>query len=270
MKIEFCEFSREVARYTGKKFHLKGFRNRDTRISYKSSTDIVTSVDVASEKYIIDCIRKKYPSHSIIAEEGGSSDRDSDYIWIIDPLDGTNNFAHGIAHYCVSIAVFSREENRIISGVVYEPNRDEMFHAFAEGGSFLNGEKINVSVIGDLGISILATGFPYDKKDFRINNMKQIEGFISEIQCLRRNGSAALDLCYVASGRFEGYWEGMLNDWDIAAGILICREAGGRVTDYKGNDFAVSSKEIAASNSIIHDSMLNILEKNTDYYPNEI
>jgi len=255
---ELTGFAVELCRGAGS-ILLSGFRSKSTRISYKSRTDMVTNIDRESEEFIVSAIKKKYPDHSIVAEEGSRRDSSGEFKWYIDPLDATNNYAHGIPFFCVSIGVHSSKENRIVSGAVYDPFHDEMFHSSFGGGARCNDEKIQVSNTQDIGIALLATGFPYAKEDMERNNLRQLNAFLPQIQCIRRLGSAALDLCYLASGRIDGYWEPLLHPWDTAAGSLIVEEAGGRVTKYNGDTFDPEYPEILASNGILHDRMIGIL-----------
>jgi len=255
---ELTEFAIELCRSAGT-ILLSGFRSKTTKISYKSRTDMVTNIDRESEEFIVSEIKSAFPDHSIIAEEGNRKDSSGGFTWYIDPLDATNNFAHGIPFFCVSIGVYSSLENRIVSGAVYDPFHDEMFHSCCEGGSFCNDEKIHVSNTQDIGIALLSTGFPYAKENMEKNNLRQLNVFLPKIQCIRRLGSAALDLCYLASGRIDGYWEPMLHPWDTAAGSLIVTEAGGRVTKYNGDPFDPEFPEILASNGILHDRMIEII-----------
>lgn len=255
---ELTEFAVELCRRAGS-ILLSGFRSKSTRISYKSRTDIVTNIDRESEEFIVSEVKRAFPDHSIIAEEGNRKEAHGGYKWYIDPLDATNNYAHGIPFFCVSIGVYSSREERIVSGAVYDPFHDEMFHSFYGGGAYCNGERIRVSETADIGIALLATGFPYAKEDMERNNLREFNAFLPKIQCVRRLGSAALDLCYLASGRIDGYWEPMLHPWDTAAGSLIVTEAGGRVTKYNGDPFDPEFPEILASNGILHDRMLDII-----------
>lgn len=255
---ELTEFAIELCRSAGA-ILLSGFRSKSTKISYKSRTDMVTNIDRESEDFIVSEIKRVFPDHSIVAEEGNRKDSCGGFTWYIDPLDATNNYAHGIPFFCVSIGVYSLEEKCVVSGAVYDPLHDEMFHSFYKGGSFCNGEKIHVSNTSDIGIALLATGFPYAKEDMEKNNLKQLNVFLPKIQCIRRLGSAALDLCFLAAGRIDGYWEPMLHPWDTAAGSLIVTEAGGRVTRYNGEPFNPEFPEILASNGILHDRMIGII-----------
>lgn len=238
---------------------MSGFRSESTVISYKSRTDLVTNIDKESEEYIVSAIKNKFKLHSVIAEEGSGRETDSEYVWYVDPLDATNNFAHGIPFFCVSIGVYSKIEKGIVCGAVFDPCHNEMFYAVKGKGAFCNGLPLKVSGIDDMGIALLATGFPYAKDDMERNNLKEFNRFLPGIQCIRRMGSAALDLCSVAAGRIDGYWEPLLKSWDTAAGSLIVQEAGGTVTKYDGSEYDPEYPEILASNSLLHKKMIQIL-----------
>jgi myo-inositol-1(or 4)-monophosphatase len=227
-------------------------------IGHKGSINLVTDVDLASEKLIREAIGTHYPRHEVLAEEGGLSESSSEYRWIVDPLDGTTNYAHGYPVFCVSIALECRGE--VVVGVVYDPMRDELFTAERGTGAALNNRSIRVSKTGALLESILSTGFPYDIKTSTLTNLNHWENFAMNAQALRRDGAAALDLCYVACGRFDGFWELNLSPWDTAAGALIASEAGGLVTDFAGGVFSNYKPEIVASNGLIHQRMIEVLE----------
>jgi myo-inositol-1(or 4)-monophosphatase len=227
------------------------------RIAYKGKVNLVTQVDRLSEREIVGFLRKRFPEHGFLAEEGGSSRRASEFTWIIDPLDGTTNYAHGYRSYCVSIAL--SRAGRVVLGVVYDPNLEELFTAVRGGGAFLNGRRISVSSTRSLSRSLLATGFPYDVRESANNNLDHFANFALRAQAVRRAGSAALDLCHTACGRFDGYWELKLGAWDVAAGALAVVEAGGRVTDFKAGGFEIHTKELLASNGRIHRQMLDVL-----------
>ena len=223
-------------------------------IDYKGAIDLVTSVDRECERRIVDVLRRHFPTHSILAEEEtdqvGTEDR---HRWIIDPLDGTTNFAHGYPQFSVSIAMECDDE--VILGLVYDPLRDECFKAVRGEGATLNGSSIQVSAVKELDKALLATGFPYDRRgkaDFYLSFFKE---FMTRSQGIRRNGSAALDLCYVACGRIDGFWELQLRPWDTAAGSLIVTEAGGKLSDFSGGQFSIRSNETLASNGVIHGEM---------------
>ncbi|MFH1624963.1 MAG: inositol monophosphatase family protein [Pseudomonadota bacterium] len=205
---------------------------KSIKIDFKGERNLVTDIDRASEKTIIEIIRKKYPDHRILTEESQVKNGTSPYRWIIDPLDGTTNYAHGYPSFCVSIAL--ERKGYVLLGVVYDPILEELFTAEKGNGASLNGGKISVSSTDTLAHSMLATGFPYDLRESQNNNLVHFNNFIMAAQAIRRPGSAALDLCYVAMGRFDGFWELKLSPWDVAAGSLIVGEAGGVVTDFRG------------------------------------
>jgi myo-inositol-1(or 4)-monophosphatase len=227
-------------------------------IHHKGSIDLVTDVDLASERLIREAISTYYPRHEILAEEGGLSESGSEYRWIVDPLDGTTNYAHGYPIFCVSIALECRGE--VVLGVVYDPMRDELFTAERGGGAALNNRSIHVSKTAELMQGLLSTGFPYDIKTSKLTNLDHWANFAMNAQALRRDGAAALDLCYVACGRFDGFWELNLSPWDTAAGALIVTEAGGGVTNFTGGPFSNYEPEVVASNGLIHGSMLEVLK----------
>lgn len=226
-------------------------------IDYKGVIDLVTSVDRDCERKIIEVIRRGFPDHSILAEEETNiQNAQCAYRWIIDPLDGTTNFAHGYPQFCVSIAL--EQSSQVIFGLVYDPVRDERFEAALGQGATLNGEALCVSTVSELDKALLATGFPYDRRKFADFYLSYFKEFMIRCQGIRRAGSAALDLCYVACGRFDGYWELKLKPWDIAAGALILAEAGGRLSDFSGGRFSIDGRETLASNRLIHEEMVHI------------
>ena len=226
-------------------------------ISKKGIIDLVTEADIASEKRITDIIRASFPDHEILAEESGRHHGDDSARWIIDPLDGTVNFAHNLPIYCVSIAFALKSQVKM--GLVFNPFNGELFSAIKGHGAFLNDNPITVSPPKDLNDSLLATGFPYDVRSRLDNVTKRLKACLSAAQGVRRLGSAALDLCYVACGRFDGFWEENLKPWDMAAGALIVQEAGGRVTDFNDQPFDILQKQTLATNSHIHPHVLNLL-----------
>jgi myo-inositol-1(or 4)-monophosphatase len=258
MTYDYIDFAREISGEAGT-ILLKGFRSAKTVISYKSRTDLVTDADRASEKHLVERISKRFPDHDIIAEEGSRKEAAGDFIWYVDPLDGTNNYAHGLPFFCVSIGVYSVKLKQVVAGVVYNPYLEELFTAVRGGGAFLNDKPIRVSMLDDIGVSLVATGFPYDKATSENNNLKEFNRIILRIQGIRRMGSAAIDLSYVACGRIDGYWEGKLKSWDMAAGSLIVEEAGGRVSTYKGSPFNPEFPEIVATNGAIHNQLISLL-----------
>jgi myo-inositol-1(or 4)-monophosphatase len=229
------------------------------KIQYKGEIDPVTEIDLLCEQEVIGRIQKAFPDHAFLAEESGTTDGDADHLWVIDPLDGTVNYAHGYPCYCVSIGYQCKGE--VVVGVVYNPCLDELFVAEKGQGATLNGKPIAVSTITDLKQSLLATGFPYDINQSSDNNLEHFQNFITACQAIRRPGSAAMDLCYTAMGRFEGFWEMKLHPWDYAAGWLMIEEAGGTVTRFDGSPFQMGDRSILTSNGHIHQAMVDILMK---------
>ncbi|MGI5836077.1 MAG: inositol monophosphatase family protein [Chloroflexota bacterium] len=224
-------------------------------IHFKGDIDLVTDADRQAEATIVSLIRSRFPDHEILAEEGSGSGgtASSSYRWIIDPLDGTTNYAHRYPHFAVSIAV--EQAGAIIVGTVYDPVLGELFEARVGEGAYLNGRPLQVSSVDRLLRALLCTGFPYDRKLFK-PCLNRWEYFIRRSQAVRRDGSAALDVCYVAAGRFDGYWEEHLAPWDVAAGVLIVREAGGMVTGLQGQEPDIYRGGIVASNGLIHAELL--------------
>lgn len=254
---DFRNVAIEAALKAGKVL-LKNF-GRANKVSYKGEINLVTEIDHLSEKIIVDHLHKNFEEHAIITEEIYSLKKDSEYQWLVDPLDGTTNYAHGFPVFCVSIGL--SWEKRIILGVVYQPVLKEIFVAQKGKGSFLNGRKIRVSRTTKLTRSLLATGFPYDIRTSPNNNLNHFCNFALSAQAVRRAGAAALDLAYTAAGRFDGFWEFGLNPWDVAAGILLVEEAGGKVTDFKGKPYDIRRGEILTSNGRIHTQMLAVLNQ---------
>ncbi|HJT22698.1 MAG TPA: inositol monophosphatase family protein [Nitrospira sp.] len=232
------------------------------RVMHKNPINLVTDADQTAERSIVDLIKKRFPSHRILAEEQGVAVHTaSPYQWIIDPLDGTTNFAHGFPFYGVSIAV--EQNGTCVVGVVLDPVRNELFTAQTGAGAYLNGDSIKVSHVAHLDHALLVTGFAYDIRETANNNLDHFAKFALKAQGLRRTGSAALDLCYVAAGRFDGFWEVRLNPWDMAAGVVILKEAGGTVTDFSGTGYSIYGKELVASNGLIHHPMIDVLRDHT-------
>jgi len=237
---------------------LMHYFHQQLKIEYKGDADLVTAADRAAEKMIRERITQKWPRHDVLGEEQGLNDQGSDYRWYVDPLDGTTNFAHGFPVFCVSMALERRlagEPARRIAAVIYDPTRDELFSAEQGKGAHLNGETIRVSKTPALKESILGTGFPSHKRH-KNPNIYFYHQITLRSHGVRRAGSAALDLCNVASGRFDGFWEFNLNPWDTAAGVLIVGEAGGKVTRFDGSPFELDSRETVASNGLIHEELL--------------
>jgi len=226
-------------------------------IRKKGDKDLVTEADTASEAAIIDAIRERFPDHDILAEESGRRQDRSRFCWIIDPLDGTTNFSHGIDIFAVSIAL--AEDDDVIAGIVLNPVTGELFTATRNGGARKNGQSITVSATRRLDEALLVTGFPYNFPEIRPAVVKRFFNCLDAAQGVRRLGSAALDLCYVACGRFEGFWEQNLHPWDTAAGMLIAREAGATVTDFAGRTFTPEKKELLATNGILHQEVRDLL-----------
>jgi len=237
---------------------LRESAGRRFQVSHKGRINLVTEVDLASERHIKELIGARYPGHRILAEESGASEAGaSDYCWLIDPLDGTTNYAHGCPPYCVSIGVERRGE--MVVGVIYDPTRDELFAAERGAGATLNGEPIRVSEVGALDHALVVTGFPYDVRERIDEYLPAWREFLRHAQGVRRLGAAAIDLAYVAAGRLDGFWESGLNPWDAAAGWVIVEEAGGRVTKLDGSPYDVYVQSILCTNGRVHDEMLAVL-----------
>lgn len=250
----------EAAKQAGKFLKQNLGKVRDIQRKSGQERNLVTEIDKRSEEIIIETIKKHYPTHDILAEESGKSQgQESNYKWIIDPLDGTTNYTHGLPIFCVSIGVERKEE--IIAGVIYDPNNDELFTAEKGKGAFLNSKRIRVSQTDSLSQSLLVTGFPYNITENPDYAVEHFINFLMKAQAVRRLGSAALDLAYIASGRFDGFWEVALNPWDMAAGILIVSEAGGKVSNFSGDIFSIYHKQILASNEKVHDEMVRVFKQ---------
>jgi myo-inositol-1(or 4)-monophosphatase len=242
------------------KIILSYYSKNVNAVSKGSTYNLVTKADIASENKIISIIKNKFPGHSILTEESGEEIHKSDYCWVIDPLDGTNNFYHKFPMFCVSIALYKKGKPLI--GVVFDPLRKELFYAGKNEGAFLNNKKIKVSGTNKLSKSLLAVGFYYERGSLMRKSLDQMKRFFCEdVHGIRRAGSAALDICYTACGRFDGYWELHLNPWDYAAGSLIVMEAGGKITDTQGQKYNLMMKNIVASNGKIHKDMIRVLKK---------
>tara|TARA_X000001036_G_scaffold232273_1_gene217003 strand:+ start:3410 stop:4222 length:813 start_codon:yes stop_codon:yes gene_type:complete len=255
---EFLQFALDLAKEAGR-VQLKHFGNISSLTKKSSNIDLVTNADIESEQIIVSKIKKKYPNHSIVTEESDSSSGTSEYTWIVDPLDGTTNFTHNLPIFAVSIAL--KKSDEIICGVVYNPAADKCFYAEKHKGAFLNGETICPQKSESLSDSLLATGFPYlhdEKYDLSFIIFKD---FYDRTRGLRRLGAAALDLCFVAMGRFDGFYEYNLNSWDISAGSLIAHEAGCIVSDWDGSNLPLDGSRILCSNKRIHSKMVDILTK---------
>jgi myo-inositol-1(or 4)-monophosphatase len=248
---QFVPAMAEIAREAGAL--LMGYFHRRVKVEYKGDVDLVTEADRASEALITRRIRERWPEHNIMGEEGTRTEQGSEYRWYVDPLDGTTNFAHAYPVFCVSLGLEHKDAR--VAAVVFDPTRDEMFTAQKGGGAFLNGQPIRVSAVSDLGECLVATGFPSHKRH-KNPNIFFYHQITLKTHGVRRAGSAALDLCNVACGRFDGFWEFNLNPWDTAAGVLILEEAGGRVTRFDGQPFRIDSRETLASNGRVHEALL--------------
>lgn len=246
--------AREAGRVLAEKF------GRALQVSHKGEIDLVTEADLAAERLIVERIRSYHPRHSILAEEAGEVENiagaDPSFKWIVDPLDGTTNYAHGYPFFCVSIAL--EHEGRVVVGVVYDPLRDELFAAERGGGATLNGRRVSVSDVAELNRALVCTGFPYDVRG-RERFARHFSAFIMRAQSVRRDGAAALDLAYVACGRFEVFYEDGLRPWDVAAGKLLVEEAGGRVTRYDDTPLDVYRPPVVATNGLVHAEVLRVL-----------
>lgn len=252
---DFARVAEAAVREAG--LYLRSNLGRGAEASYKGAVDLVTPFDLGAQEILVGRLSGAFPDHGFLAEEGLARAGSSDCRWIIDPLDGTTNYAHAFPVFSVSAALECA--GRLVLGWVYDPTREEMFRAEAGRGAFLNGAPVRVSATADLGRSLLATGFPYDLRTSPDNNLGYWGRFIVRAQAIRRCGSAAIDLAYVACGRFDGFWEIKLKPWDMAAGVLLVAEAGGRVTRIDGGTFALDAPGIVASNGLVHGAMLEVL-----------
>ncbi|HEY0796525.1 MAG TPA: inositol monophosphatase family protein [Acidisarcina sp.] len=245
---------------------VRDFYNSAVATEYKGEVDLVTEADRASERLIVERLHKHFPGHGIYGEEGTRDRIDNEYRWYIDPLDGTTNFAHRYPVFCVSMGLEHRppslaadQDGTIIAGVIYDPTREELFVAEKGSGAYLNGRRIRVSTTDDLGEGLLATGFP-SRKRHENPNIHFYQQITLRSHGVRRAGSAALDLAYVACGRFDGYWEFNLNPWDTSAGALLVEEAGGLITRFDGSSFELNSRELLATNALLHPVLKSLFE----------
>lgn len=258
MDIDALQRTAVKAAYDAGKVLMHHFGHLE-KVTKKGAIDLVTAADIESERLIIETLRSVYPDHAILAEESGHQPGTTDSLWIIDPLDGTTNFAHNLPIFSVSIAFY--HDGRPLIGIVFNPVSAELFTAVKNRGAHLNQQSISVSSVGEMTDSLLVTGFAYSQNQCDSPAVKRFGRCLQASQGVRRLGSAALDLCFVAAGRFEGFWEAGLNPWDTAAGVLLVTEAGGKVTDYTGQDFDIHTKHLLATNGIIHDGLMVLLEK---------
>ncbi len=253
-------FMNKVSQAAGKivMSYFRGEFSIDPKDPHPDGIDIVTDADRASEDYIVEAIKREFPDHDIISEERPVETTGARYTWVIDPLDGTVNFSHGFPVFCISIAL--TDNMAPIAGIVYDPVHLENFLAIRHHGTFFNGNLTSVSSIGELDRSIVATGFPYDRTYSPENNVAEFAKVALKVQGIRRGGSAALDLAYVACGRLDGFWELKLKPWDMAAGMLLVAEAGGKVSDRHGKPAPIDCPSLVATNGLIHDGLLGLLD----------
>jgi len=253
------DFVVELAKEAGQVL-MDYFERRLVVESKSSEIDLVTEADVASERLIVKAIREWYPEHSILSEEGLGEKQAGEFFWLIDPLDGTTNYAHGYPVFCVSIALQRKRET--VLGVTYDPVRNELFYAEKGQGAYCNGRRLSVSGAVNLRRSLLATGFPYARASIEDNNVAEFGRIMPRVQGVRRGGAATLDMAYVAAGRLDGYWEFHLSPWDWAVGDLLIREAGGRTSDVSGQPWRLRSNNMVATNGLLHEELLAVLKGN--------
>src|SRR6185369_1801462 len=253
--IEYQKVAATAARIAGR-YQLSRFAST-LDIELKGDKNLVTEVDRESERLIVEQLRSRFPDHDIVAEEGDYPQAGSPFRWIIDPVDGTTNYAHGFPWFCSSIGL--ELDGEPVAGVIYNPVYDELFTATRGGGAYLNGRRLSVSARAPLNNSLLGTGFPYDCATDPANNFANFIAFQKSSRGIRRAGAAALDLAYVAAGRLDGFWELKLKAWDVAAGVLMVREAGGIVTTFDGSPYDIFNDRIVASNGLIHEEMVATL-----------
>ena len=238
---------------------LRNGLDRPRELSFKSRADLVTNIDLASEALLVTALRQRFPDHAITAEEGGGVDTPAGYTWLVDPVDGTTNYAHGYPVFAVTLALLDRGELEL--GVVYDPLRDEMFTAQRGRGAWLNGKQLRVSATEDLQVALLSTGFPYHRFTNPATNIPQFNAMIMSCQGIVRSGSASIDLAYVAAGRTDGHWELGLKPWDSAAGALLIREAGGMVTTWSGERYSPWNDYVLGTNGTIHGQVTEVLAR---------
>jgi myo-inositol-1(or 4)-monophosphatase len=247
--------AKQASRTAGKV--LSGRFGRVQRVVKKGTIDLVTEADLEAEKAILQILQESFPHDNLLSEEAGRQTENSGRTWLVDPLDGTTNFAHAFPFFAVSIAL--EVDGDLVAGVVYDPFKDELYEAATGSGARLNDEPIHVSSVSQLGDSLLGTGFPYDVQEKPERVMELFERMVVRAQGVRRPGSAALDLCYLAAGRFDGFWEEGLHPWDTAGGAIIVHEAGGKVTTFAGEPFSPYKSSIVAANPLLHKTMLSLL-----------
>jgi myo-inositol-1(or 4)-monophosphatase len=253
---EILEFAIDLVRRAGT-IVLDYFHTGIDIQTKSTEIDLVTEADLASERFIKETLKTQYPNHDILAEEMEDERSESEFLWVVDPLDGTVNFAHGFPIFSITMALYHK--GTAVLGVTYDPLREEVFSAEKDGGAFLNGQALRVSTAPVLVQSLVATGFPYTRATVPDNNLVEFNRVLPKVQGVRRGGSAALDMAYVAAGRLDGYWEAHLSPWDWAAGVLMIEEAGGRVTDRTGKPWRFGSDTLVATNGLIHQELQSIL-----------
>lgn len=231
---------------------------KDHQITHKGTVDLVTEMDVAAEKMIRDQLKEHFPEIAFFGEEDGGSSWQDGLVWIVDPLDGTTNYAHGLDHYSVSIALC--ENGKPLVGALAHPGKDDIYHCWKKGGAYKNNQPIEVNKTSDMNSALAVTGFPYNRRECMPEILQRVEIMLNNVQGLRRFGSAALDLCFVANGTFSIFWENNLKPWDIAAGILLVKEAGGNVTCFNGSEIKLDSSELLATNGLLHNQTVELLK----------
>jgi myo-inositol-1(or 4)-monophosphatase len=254
---EMLELAKSVAKIAGQ--NAMKYFGKEKSINNKSEVDLVTHVDIENEKLIVNMIKEKYPNHGFILEEGDDEKESAEYKWVIDPIDGTTSYAHNYPMFAINIGV--TKNNKPIMGVVYLPFFDELFFAEIGDGAYLNDKKISVTKTNELSKSLIATGFPYTRITTTKNNLNYLKNMIDIVQGIRRSGSAAIDICFVACGRLDGYWELGLKTMDTLPAQVILNEAGGKFTDMKGKKIEMNYENIGASNGFIHDELITRLNK---------
>jgi len=255
---EICRAACELAKQAGAFIREEQKKFSFSSVEHKGFNDLVSYVDKSAEKILVDGLQKILPGSGFITEENTISIRGKEFQWIIDPLDGTTNFVHGVPCYCISVALMQNEE--LVTGIIYEINQDECFYAWKDSPAFLNDKEIKVSAVDKLENSLLATGFPYTNFERMKPYMEVFDFCMHETHGLRRLGSAAVDLAYVAAGRFEGFYEYGLNSWDVAAGACIVQQAGGKVSDFSGGKKFIFGKEIIATNKNVFNEFLEVVK----------
>jgi myo-inositol-1(or 4)-monophosphatase len=253
------ELAISIAKQAGKILRENIGKITADAVEDKRPFDYVTEIDKACEQLIINSIKQYFPGHEILAEESGKNQNTNSYRWIIDPLDGTTNFIHGVPHSSISIAL--QKEDEMILGVIYDPYRDELYYAERGNGAYCNNQRIHVSRQANINNCLIATGFPFKSRHLLDRYWKVLSAIFMEVSGIRRTGSAALDLAYVACGRFDGFWELKLSPWDIAAGAIIIEEAGGKITDFEGKSNHIWTGNVLASNAIIHDFIMSKVQQ---------